>query len=106
MPMDTSKLNPIVKSAFEAWQGRDLQGWLSHFAAGAGLYDDGNPRDLRQFSNEIGKERFTSIEEVRRDGTEIVGRFHSDSWGDFRTYFRFHLNADGKIERLDIGQAG
>lgn len=104
--MDTSKLDPIVKSAFEAWQGKDLKGWLGHFAPDAKLYDDGNPRDFQAFSREIGKERFTSIDEVKRDGTEIVGQFHSDQWGDFRTYFRFHANADGKFDRLDIGQAG
>lgn len=103
--MDTSKFNPIVKSAFEAWQGNDLQGWLSHFTADAKLYDDGNPRDFQAFSKEIGKERFTGIDEVKSDGTEIVGPFHSDQWGNFRTYFRFHLNGEGKIERLDIGQA-
>ena len=34
-----------------------------------------------------------------------TGHFHSDQWGDFPTYFRFRLNAAGKIERLDIGQA-
>lgn len=104
--MDTNKLAPVVKSAFEAWQGKDLDAWLAHFAPGAKLLDDGNPRDLQQFSREIGKERFTSIDEVKLDGREIVGQFHSDTWGNFRTYFRFHLNADSKIERLDIGQAG
>lgn len=104
--MDTSKLNPVVKSAFEAWQGGDLKGWLGHFTPDAKLFDDGNPRDFKGFSDEIGKERFTSIDEVKAGGTEIVGRFHSDTWGDFRTYFRFHLNSAGKIERLDIGQAG
>jgi len=33
------------------------------------------------------------------------GEFHSDQWGDFRTYFKFHPSPSGKIKRLDIGQA-
>jgi len=30
-----------------------------------------------------------------------------DAWqqGDFTTYFKFQLNTEGKINRLDIGQA-
>lgn len=106
MAMDTSALSPVVRAAFEAWQAGDLDGWLAHFVPGATLTDDGNPRDFMAFSREIGKERFTSIEDTKRDGTEIVGQFHSDQWGDFRTYFWFHPGADGKITRLDIGQAG
>jgi len=105
--IDTSRLTqPVVKSAFEAWQSRDLAGWLAHFTPAPALYDDGNPRDFKSFSKEIGKERFTSIERVDEDGSKITGRFHSDTWGDFTTYFKFHLDADGKISRLDIGQAG
>jgi hypothetical protein len=50
-------------------------------------------------------ERFTSIDQVTNDGLNITGQFHSDQWGDFRTYFNFHLSSSGKIVRLDIGQA-
>ena len=50
-------------------------------------------------------QRFTSIERVSADGLEIVGGFHSDQSGNFKTYFRFQLSSAGKITRLDIGQA-
>jgi len=104
--IDTTHITqPAVKSAIEAWQARDLQGWLAHFTADAVLYDDGSPRDFQAFSKEIGKERFTSIERVDEGGTKVVGGFQSDTWGDFKTFFKFHLNADGKITRVDIGQA-
>lgn len=104
--IDTRLLtNPIVRSAFEAWQGNDLIGWLACFAPGARLFDDGRPRDLKEFSGEIGRERFTHIDEVRDDAMTIVGAFHSGTWGDFKTYFKFHLNEAGEIDRLDIGQA-
>jgi hypothetical protein len=97
--------HPTVKAAMEAWQGKDLAKWLSFFTADAKLLDDGNPRDFKKFSAEIGKERFTSINKVENGGLDIYGNFHSDQWGDFKTYFKFHLNAEGKFDRLDIGQA-
>jgi hypothetical protein len=53
----------------------------------------------------LGHERFTSIDRVDNDGRDLVGAFHSDEWGDFRTYFNFQLSSAGKIVRLDIGQA-
>jgi len=28
-----------------------------------------------------------------------------DQWSDFKTYFRFIINPEGKISRLDMGQA-
>jgi len=34
----------------------------------------------------------------------VYGSFHSDRWGDFKTYCKFHLGADGKFAWLDIGQ--
>jgi len=32
------------------------------------------------------------------------GQFHSDSWGDFKTYFKFHIDSEGQIYQLEIGQ--
>ncbi|HEV8259833.1 MAG TPA: hypothetical protein VGQ19_03635 [Burkholderiales bacterium] len=42
---------------------------------------------------------------MESNGLDVVGAFHSDQWGDFRTRFRFQLSPSGKITRLDIGQA-
>lgn len=105
--MDTSKLiNSIVKQAFDAWQKGDSKTFLSYFTADAKLYDDGNARDFSKFVNDAcGHERFTSIDKVENNGLNITGHFHTESWGDFTTYFKFHINAEGKIDRLDIGQA-
>jgi hypothetical protein len=52
----------------------------------------------------LGHERFTSIDRIENDGLNLVGSFHSEQWGDFRSYFRFQLSSAGKIARLDIGQ--
>lgn len=105
--MDTSKLaNATAKAALDAWQRGDKAAFKSFFTADAKLYDDGNPRGFQGFINDAcGHERFTSIDKVENNGLDIYGHFHTESWGDFKTYFKFHINADGKINRLDIGQA-
>ena len=36
---------------------------------------------------------------------DLTGMLQSETWGTFRTYFRFQLGPSGKIKRLDIGQA-
>ncbi len=105
--MDTSKLtNATVKAAFDAWQKGDSKTFLSFFTPDATLYDDGNPRNFQGFVKDAcGHERFTGIDKVENEGKDIFGNFHTESWGDFRTYFKFHFNVEGKIHRLDIGQA-
>jgi predicted GNAT superfamily acetyltransferase len=105
--MDTSKLtNELISKAFIAWQNGDGKTFLSFFTVDAKLYDDGNSRDFQKFVKEAcGYEKFTSIDKVENSGLDIYGRFHTESWGDFKTYFKFHLNSEGKITRLDIGQA-
>jgi hypothetical protein len=98
--------NPTVRAAIEALQAGDAQAWAALFAPDAALYDDGAVRDLHRFTHDaLGHERFTSIERIEEDGLKLTGQFHSEQWGDFRTYFRFHLSPAGRITRLDIGQA-
>ena len=105
--MNTNALtNPTVKAAIEALQSGDRKAWSALFEPGAKLYDDGAPRSLEKFTRDaLGHERFTSIDRVENNGLDLVGAFHSDQWGDFRTYFRFQLSPSGKIRRLEIGQA-
>jgi hypothetical protein len=107
MPLTDVLPNATVKAAIEALQKGDRKAWSALFEPDAKLYDDGNPRPLQKFTDDaLGHERFTSIERVENNGLDITGAFHSDRWGDFRTYFRFQLSAAGKIKRLDIGHAG
>lgn len=105
--MNTAALtNPTVKATIDALQHGDRATWNALFEPGATLYDDGSPRSLETFTRDaLGHERFTSLESVSDDGLEVIGTFHSDRWGTFKTYFRFHLSSAGKIRRLDIGQA-
>lgn len=106
--MSTEMLtNPTVRAAIEALQAGDRAAWSALFEPDAKLYDDGSPRSLSKFTDDaLGHERFTSIESVSNNGLDLVGQFHSDQWGDFRTYFKFQLSESGKIRRLDIRQAG
>ncbi len=106
-PLNTNALtNPTVKAAIDALQTGDRNAWSTLFEPDAKLYDDGAPRSFEKFTQDaLGHERFLSIDSVENNGLDLVGAFHSDQWGDFRTYFRFHLSASGKVERLDIGQA-
>lgn len=105
--IDTTKLtNTTVKAAFEAWQNGDAVLWRSFFEPDATLLDDGSSRDFHSFSTKtIGHEHFTSIDKVENNGKEIYGKFHTESWGDFKTYFKFHINNNGKFTQLEIGQA-
>lgn len=103
----TEKLtNPTAKAAIDALQRGDKTAWLALFSPDAQFFDDGSPRNFQRFSNDaIGHERFTSIDKVENGGLEVFGHFHSDQWSDFKVYFKFQINAEGKIQRLDIGQA-
>jgi hypothetical protein len=105
--MDNDRLvNSTVRAAIEALQKGDKQAWAALFEPDATLYDDGNPRSLKEFTQQaLGHERFKSIDLVENQGLDLTGSFHSDRWGDFRTYFRFQLSANGKIKQLDIGQS-
>lgn len=105
--MDTSKIkNTVVKQAVDAFQSSDIDKWSSLFTFDAILLDDGKPRDLKEFSTHaITIENFVSIDKVEDNGNSIYGQFHSDEWGDFKAYFKFHFNEQGKINKLEIGQA-
>lgn len=104
--MDVSKItDPTVKKAIEALQTGD-KSWYSYFTENPAMTDDGNTVDFKSFfANALGKEMFLSIDRVENDGKNIYGNFKAGQWGTFPVFFKFHKNAEGKFERLDIGQA-
>lgn len=105
--MDTDKLtNETVKAAFDAWQNGDSKTFLSYFTEDATMTDDGSSRNFQSFVKEAcGVEIFLTIDAVGNDGKDIKGNFKAGHWGTFPVFFKFHQNADGKFNRLDIGQA-
>ena len=98
--------NSKVRNAIEALQSADAATWFSHFEPDTQLLDDGHPADFRSFfEHALGHEHFTIIDQVENDGKAVFGQFHSDQWGNFKTYFKFHLNAAARFDKLEIGQA-
>ena len=98
--------NPLVRSAVEALNGRNKKLWFGLFSEGAGFSDDGIPRDLVKWCEE---ELFGSalayliaIDKVEDGGLTFYARYHSDKWGDFKTFWRVTVR-DGKISKLDVG---
>ena len=73
----------VVQAAIEALQRGDHAAWIAQFSQAA-----------------LGYEYFINIENINTDGIEITGPFHSDQWGDFRSYFRFFISAAGLIEQV------
>ncbi|KXK41136.1 MAG: hypothetical protein UZ11_BCD004002146, partial [Bacteroidetes bacterium OLB11] len=69
--------------------------------------DDGRTMNFKPFFDNAfdKKEKFLEIDTVENEGMDIYGKFYAGQWGTFRVYFKFHQNANGKINRLDIGQA-
>jgi hypothetical protein len=114
MPGETSNLSPMdllrltdlnVRGAIAALQAGNKMKWLAFFSADAKMTDDGSPRSFTEFSDDaLGHERFTSIDRVENNGLDVYVLFHSNRWGDFKTYFKFHPGSDEKFTRLDIGQ--
>ncbi|RZK57520.1 MAG: hypothetical protein EOO87_02665 [Pedobacter sp.] len=103
--MDTSKLtNETVKKAFEALQAGDKI-WYTFFTENPIMTDDGNKVDFKNFfAKALGTEKFLTIDKVENDGNDIYGNFKAGQWGTFPVFFKFHQNAEGKFDRLDIGQ--
>lgn len=106
--MDLSVIkNETVRNAVQALQNNNLEQWYSFFTEDATFTDDGRTLGFKSFFDNAfdKKEKFLSIDKVENDGKNITGNFYAGQWGTFKVYFKFHVNAEGKIYRLDIGQA-
>jgi hypothetical protein len=105
--MNIGKLtNALVKDAIDALQAGDKKAWFALFTNDAQLFDDGHKIDFKSFFEKaLGHERFTSIDKIEDAGLSIYGKFHSDQWGNFKTYFKFHVAANNQFSKLEIGQA-
>lgn len=106
-PMAINLTNPTVKAAIDALNAHDRKAWETLFAAGATFSDDGNEGSIANFTaNAFGKgqEHFTRLDKQEQDGLHVFGQYHSDTWGDFKTYFKFTV-MEGRITRLEVGQA-
>lgn len=98
--------NPTVGKAIDALQNGNARAWLSLFVKNAILYDLGNEMTAGEFiEKSIGREYFTHIDKTEDDGLSVFGSFHTDQWGDYQVCFRFRLDEEGMVHRLDVLQA-
>lgn len=99
--------NPIIKTAINALYVGDRKTWLSLFAPKATLTDDGNKRNPIEWSDSElfgkGNGRLTAIDKEENNGLTVIALFHSNVWGEFKSYWTFELDGD-KITRLQVGQ--
>ena len=106
-PLGLSSIaNPVVRSAIGALNGRDMKLWFELFSEKPKFSDDGIPRDLVKWCEEelFGSSLayLISIDKVEDGGLTFYARYHSDKWGDFKTFWRFAVE-NGKITKLDVG---
>jgi hypothetical protein len=107
MPIQTAKLtDPTVRAFVKAVNAHDRHAFRAVLAADATMSDDGNDRDLEEWTS---REIFDShghlaIERVTAGGLAFVARYCNDTWGEMRTAWRFDV-ADGKVTRFETGQA-
>ena len=98
--------NPSVRSAIEALNQRDKKRWFEQFSDELAFTDDGIPQDFARWCDEelFGsfKAYLVAIDKVDDKGLTFYGRYHSDKWGDFKTFWRFVVE-NGKISKLDVG---
>ena len=74
------------------------------FSDNPALTDDGNTQDFIEWcEKELFGSSLASIDKVEDGGLTIYGMFHSDQWGDFKTFLRFHVDNE-KITKLEVGQ--
>jgi hypothetical protein len=95
----------VVRSAIATLNGRDKKGWFELFSKPA-FTDDGIPHDFVKWCDEelFGSSLayIISIDKVENGGLTFYARYHSDKWGDFKTFWRFVVE-DGRISKLDVG---
>ncbi len=95
-----------VRFAILALNGKDRRRWFDLFSARPRFSDDGMTRDFARWCDDelFGSVRayIFSIDNVEEGGLTFYASYHSDKWGDFKTFWKFTLT-DGKISTLDVG---
>jgi hypothetical protein len=107
-PLELDKIDdPVVRSAIDAMNSRNKKRWYGSFSDSPAFTDDGIAHDFTEWceSELFGSSLayLVSIDKVEDGGLTIHGKFHSDQWGDFKTFLRFHIE-NGKITKMDVGQ--
>ncbi|NBE54906.1 nuclear transport factor 2 family protein [Streptomyces boluensis] len=97
---------PAVRAFVAALNTQDKEAFEAALAPGATMSDDGNERDLAEWTE---REIFSSgghmdVESQSDDGLTLVARYRNDTWGEMRTSWVFTVEG-GKVARFETGQA-
>jgi hypothetical protein len=107
-PLELDKIaDQVVRSAIEAMNSRNQKQWYESFSDSRSFTDDGVPHDFTEWCEaELFGASLTylaSIDKVEDAGLTIYGTFHSDQWGGFKTFLRFHVE-NGTITKMDVAK--
>ena len=107
MPISVDKLtDPAVRAFVGALNKGDRDAFQQTLAPGATMADDGNERDLADWTD---REIFSSrgrmdVESQANGGLALIATYRNDTYGEMRTSWRFIVEG-GKIGRFETGQA-
>lgn len=108
MTIQTAKQrDPAVRAFVTAVDSHDREGFMTLLAPGATMADDGAEHDLADW---VDREIFFSRGHLKVDnesdgGRRLIARHRNDVWGEMRTRWSFVVAEDGRIARLETGQA-
>ncbi|MFF5881894.1 nuclear transport factor 2 family protein [Streptomyces sp. NPDC012589] len=108
MAIQTTRLSdPAVRAFVTAVNNHDREAFTAVLAEGATMADDGTERDLADWTD---REIFSSnghmdVEKEINGGRGLVVSYRNDTWGEMRTRWSFTVDDDGRISRVETGQA-
>lgn len=98
--------NAVVRSVIVALNSKDKGRWFELFSAKPKFSDDGIPCEFVKWCDDelfgSANAHIISIDKVEDGGLTLYAKYHSDKWGDFKTFWKFIVE-DGKVLRLDVG---
>ena len=99
--------DPAVRAFVTAVNNHDHEGFMALLAPGATMADDGTERDLADWTD---REIFSShghmeVENESDGGRRLVARYSNDMYGEMRTTWSFTVDDEGRITRIETGQA-
>lgn len=100
--------NQHVLKALEAQQDKNLEAWMACFDDRVVFTRGKETMDFKTFFEEAFdySERMLKIEKVEDGGLYFSGLYFGGKAGVYRISYRFHENANGKFDRLEMEQTG
>jgi hypothetical protein len=105
--MSGAVTDAAVQELIAALNAGDRGRFFAALTPDATLSDDGVDQNLAEW---VDREIFTSnghleVESATDGGLSLIANYRNDTWGAMRTTWHFIIT-DGKISRIETGQAG